>query len=681
MGAQQSSQRAGRGDDDGGDGGGRADEGASLGSSLLSFAQSINKSEVSELDELAAAVDAQCELVRTPSAQKDIEAALAADPSLSSSHVHEQAGRAQRLRAQLRRLDAQIAATKSELVRSHLLHGPSQARRECDPDCIVGGCQAEFAETEGVLCDDCGIFLCNVCFGHTVVANECQQGGRFDSDLRFPAAELAERISPPGSLPCPLFPQNCSCGHIPLFAIQRAMLARRNRGRHGDEEDVTSPGNSPHKIHLLARRRWAEGQANKADTDEIDLVRTFTQKRRLSFSHSTGGLARTNSSTRTVLADKLNELKQLQAELAARPAVAAIPPAKLRHCAQCHEQCADFEGGQCLFMRHSHFLCAVCYGGYILRACSEGGAFEQEMKNADGFVISARGQLPCPFFQGYATDQLVQRTDTTALLTRELPSTEVTPELEPEPEPEPEAEPEPEPDSELGGEVEPEKQKQQVSPALDCHCGAVPMTTIETILLDPRNTSSEYWRERHAEIVVQSQARLSVTVESRYDGGGDLPPGWVAERDELSNQDIYLNASTNELQFERPPPVQWSREVELLGFGFSPHNVFDTARLRVAIQENNELRQELERLEDVRRQQMSPDELALAELRMQVIDALDRGGSIRCPRCGVRAIKDDVRHRARRPPSPSPPRRRRAAAVAAAFFIDFFAIALVLFSA
>ena len=181
------------------------------------------------------------------------------------------------------------------------------------------------------------------------------------------------------------------------------------------------------------------------------------------------------------------------------------------------------------------------------------------------------------------------------------------------------------------------------------------MTTIETILLDPRNTSSEYWREQHADIVVQSQAGLSIKVESRYDGGGDLPPGWVAERDELSNQDIYLNAATNELSFERPPPIQWSREVELLGRGFNPHNVFDTARLRVAIQENNELRQELERLEDARRQQMSPDELALAELRMQVIDALDRGGSIRCPRCGVRAIKDDVRHRARR-------RCRRAAA-------------------
>jgi hypothetical protein len=145
---------------------------------------------------------------------------------------------------------------------------------------------------------------------------------------------------------------------------------------------------------------------------------------------------------------------------------------------------------------------------------------------------------------------------------------------------------------------------------------------------------------------VQSQASLSVTVQARYDGGGDLPLGWVAERDELSNQDIYLNSSTNELSFERPPPTTWSREVELLGRGFCPHNVFDTARLRVAIQENNELRQELERLEEARRQDMSPDELAIAELRMRVIDALDRGGCIRCPRCGVRAVKDDVRRRA-----------------------------------
>ena len=39
---------------------------------------------------------------------------------------------------------------------------------------------------------------------------------------------------------------------------------------------------------------------------------------------------------------------------------------------------------------------------------------------------------------------------------------------------------------------------------------------------------------------------------------------------------------------------------------------------------------------------MDPDAVALAELRMSVIDALDRGGSIRCPRCGVRAVKDDA---------------------------------------
>ena len=51
MGAKQS-QQAGRGDGEG-DGAGGA---AGLGSSLLSFAQSIGKSEVSELDELAAAV-------------------------------------------------------------------------------------------------------------------------------------------------------------------------------------------------------------------------------------------------------------------------------------------------------------------------------------------------------------------------------------------------------------------------------------------------------------------------------------------------------------------------------------------------------------------------------------------------------------------------------------------------
>merc|ERR1711969_388109 len=44
-----------------------------------------------------------------------------------------------------------------------------------------------------------------------------------------------------------------------------------------------------------------------------------------------------------------------------------------------------------------------------MRACSEGGVFEQEIRNEAGVVISARGQLPCPFFEGHESSQLVPR--------------------------------------------------------------------------------------------------------------------------------------------------------------------------------------------------------------------------------------------------------------------------------
>lgn len=621
----QNSRGADGGGEGEGDGGANITTLARTSSKLYSLldneAAPVVPSKGPELDELAAAVDDEAtELVRTPSAQRDIEAAMAADPSRRRSQVYRQAGRAQRLRAQLRLLDAEIAEVKSELVRASLLRGPSQVLYECDPDIIVGGCQRNFAGEQGVLCDDCGLFLCHACFGATVVKNECQIGGRFDTDLRHRLdGAPEERVSAPGSLPCPLFPQSCATGHIALSVIQRAMLSRRNRGRDGDEEDVNSPGNSPHKTHLLARRRWAEAQvdqqANLDADDGVELVRGFSGARRMSFSRGAGELARTSSSTRAILADKLNELKQLKGELARHPAAAAILPAQRRVCAQCHEQFATFEGGQCLFMRHSHFMCSVCYGGYIMRACSEGGVFEQEVKNEAGLVISARGQLPCPFFEGHTIDQLVDRTPKISALTADGQAAE--PEQEPEPEPEPESDPEPKPVPDA--ELEREPARKSAGPlALDCHCGAVPMKEIETILLDPRNTSHEYWRERHSETVVRSQAGVSVTIEGKYDGDGDLPPGWVVERDPLSGTDYYINSETDELSFERPPPIQWSREVELLGRGFTPAVCFDTARLRVAMAEGSELREELERLEEARRQDMSPDDLALAELRMQV---------------------------------------------------------------
>ena len=71
-------------------------------------------------------------------------------------------------------------------------------------------------------------------------------------------------------------------------------------------------------------------------------------------------------------------------------------------------------------MRHSHFMCAVCYGGYIMRACSAGGVFEREIRNSAGVVISARGRLPArslkhvstPGSRSQALGLDVSRTDT-----------------------------------------------------------------------------------------------------------------------------------------------------------------------------------------------------------------------------------------------------------------------------
>ena len=200
----------------------------------------------------------------------------------------------------------------------------------------------------------------------------------------------------------------------------------------------------------------------------------------------------------------------------------------------------------------------------------------------------------------------------------------------------------------MSEQVEPEPEQDgtgptKLAPALDCHCGAVPTSVIEAILLDPRNRSHQYWRERHAELIIHSHANLQVSLSIQNRPEDTLPAGWERERDELSGSHYYVNPMTGELRLEPPPAESWSREVELLGRSFTPQNMYDTARLRVAIAENLEIRKELERLEEARNEVLSPAEMALAELRMQVIDALDRGGSIRCPRCGVRAIKDDVR--------------------------------------
>lgn len=298
------------------------------------------------------------DLTRTPSVQQDVEAAAQAN---GSAPPQSQLARAQRMRMQCRLLDADIAEAKAQLLRAALLRGPSPVKLQCDADCVVGGCGAEFAEEEGVLCGGCRLFLCHTCFGATVVIHECQQGGRFDSEVR-----AGDAVSEPGSLPCPRFPQECSCGHIPLHMIQRAMLHPHNRGRDGAEEDVHSSGHSAHKVHLQARRRWAEAEAQKTSSSAgAPLVRTLTERvARRATPTLSGGI------DTAVLADKLDELEQLKIELLSRPAAEAIPAHLRRTCVQCHGDFASFEGGECRYFsnrvrRHSHFLCALCYGGYV----------------------------------------------------------------------------------------------------------------------------------------------------------------------------------------------------------------------------------------------------------------------------------------------------------------------------
>ena len=292
----------------------------------------------------------------TPSARKDLVAAQAelgdgVDPMGSDVKIsmEQHAARNQRLRKQLRLIDADIAERNADLARAELLRGDADcAVYECDSDCIVGGCGKQFAGHEGVRCADCNLFLCFPCFGNCVT-NECQVGGRYDKELTGENGRSSEA----GSLPCALFPQMCSNGHVPLRTIQRAMLHPANRGRDGAAEDLNSSGHSPHKIHLMARRRWAEAEADAvkdsgedaADLDDgVALVRTLTERRER---RQNAALARADVDLRTILAEKLDELDQLQTELDRMPVVESIPKHLRRQCALCSEDVANFEGGEC----------------------------------------------------------------------------------------------------------------------------------------------------------------------------------------------------------------------------------------------------------------------------------------------------------------------------------------------
>lgn len=134
------------------------------------------------LQRIVAAVDGDQAppLIATPSAMNLFRALSPEDAALPSrtpdSRGSGAAGaRAQRVRTQLRLLDAELAEVRAELLRAEVLRGPSGMQFECDGNCIVGGCGDTFAEEEGVLCSgSCGLFLCHACFGDSIITNETQ---------------------------------------------------------------------------------------------------------------------------------------------------------------------------------------------------------------------------------------------------------------------------------------------------------------------------------------------------------------------------------------------------------------------------------------------------------------------------------------------------------------------------
>ena len=79
----------------------------------------------------------------------------------------------------------------------------------------------------------------------------------------------------------------------------------------------------------------------------------------------------------------------------------------------------------------------------------------------------------------------------------------------------------------------------------------------------------------------------------------------------------------------------------LLGQNFTPARVLETAKLRVARAEDRAIAAELEAMQGIR-EQGDPLSVAVAAVRMNVIEALDRGGTLFCPQCGTRVIKDDA---------------------------------------
>lgn len=554
--------------------------------------------------------------VRSPSVQKD----------LSEGMNVMAASRAQRLRAQLRELEAELAEARAKLGRGAALRGLSGARYVCDGEMLVGGCERTVFEDEGVLCEGCGLFLCHACFGATVVTNEVQVGGRYDAKID------GVETSYPGCLPCPMFPQGCSCASFPLSDIQRALLHPANRGPDGANEDIHSAGHSPHKLHLLARRRLAEESISQDESARGPggLLRTITEQRVLASIAQAAGTASTRSTVRVLLAEKLDELEHLQSELRQHPPEDAIPLARRRTCAQCCGSFADVEGAQCHPSQDAHFLCNLCFGQYVMRACSDGGCYERELCDSDG-KLCLPGQLPCALWRGHVQDQLepfvvricaelqipdkadVGFTCDDNLVVRQavengqaavagvspgmrlhqfmredLPVQNYTwhdliGEVRRTPKP-----------WHFGFSASPQLQRRVVAQR-DCEHAAIPLATVDRVMLDPRNCSPPFWRVKLSSEIILSQTESFLSLNETSSWTGRRPLGG-----------------------------------EILHKELCPSSVHETARFRVVWKETNR--------EDNGAAVQDP----LGQLRLRVLEALNRGASIQCPKCGVKAEKDDA---------------------------------------
>ena len=546
-----------------------------------------SSSDSAEDAELEAAIQASLRgaagdaLMRTPSVQQDLESGM--------DEAH--AARGQALRAELRLVDAEVVGLRHELGRSALLRGPSGVRHVCDADCVVGGCEEEKAEEEGVLCPDCKLFLCHECFGSLNVAHECAVGGRYDRTVAAPAGSGGEP-SNAGSLPCPMFPSGCSVGHIALVEIQRALLHPRNRGRDGEYEDIDSPGHSPHKLHLLAQRRTVErrlaaeaeqraaagGGSNKARSA---LARTLTEVRHSRAVELMGVANPTDVSV--LLAERRTERAELVQALERFPVADHIPPAAKRTCAQCagvfHGQ---IEGAQCSLDRPQCFLCSLCYGAYLMHACSPGGCYELELSDSSESAsgqqrkaLSARGHVPCPLFRGHrSAGRWISLEHWRWISGSSGSSTD------------------------------------------GCGCGNIGTATIQRILLDPRNRSAEFFREMNPVGVIHSLEHT-----------------------------LLLNGSQESQEGqEQQPRGPWSREAELLGRGACPANVWESARGRLAEEDARAAAEQRESMEEQRMldAEAADGDEAVERARQELVNALDTGGSLRCPKCGVRALKNNA---------------------------------------